>query len=404
MKRFYEKSVEERRLELISEGMDADVLEVLAGPITSETAQLDRMSENVIGAWRLPLGVLRGLKVNGKEHCVPMATEEPSVIAAVNRASRLFRAAGGVWAECQKPSTMAQIMFTMHRDEAYEAARRIVDESERLLVRVNALDPGLIAAGGGAYRMRVETIRPRAEDLCPDDYMVVVYLDVYTADAMGANIVNTMAEAIQREIVQMFESQESFKRGMAIVSNAAPERTVSCSIHIERSWLEQYTHMDGAEFGERITRATMFAMRSPERAVTHHKGILNGIEAAALALGQDTRALHAAAGHSVFETENRLMSTWIWDAQEQVLKGQLKMPMLVGFAGKFRSHPAVDAAFKLANLSSYDELCGVLGAVGLAQNFGALWALVTEGIQQGHMRLHNRELFFVGRLFLGPPP
>lgn len=389
MKHFYEQSVEERRAWLMNEGLlDADELLTLAGSVSDETASLDRMSENVIGAWRLPLGLLRSLNVDGVAHCVPMATEESSVVAAVNRVSRLFNAAGGVSTVCRRPSTTVQIMFSMDAEAVWEASRRIVDEQDRLMALANAQDPVLLAAGGGAYALHANTYRPRGDDWCPDEYMIVVELDVYTMDAMGANIVNTMGEAVMNDIERMFAHEPSFRRGMAIVSNDGRDREVQATIYLSRAWLETFTHMDGIEFGERITRATAFAMRCEERAITHNKGIMNGIEAAALAFGQDTRAIHAAAW---YRANGKPLATWQWNAEEQILKGQIALPLVVGIVGKFRTSLAVQSAFKLAGIDRYETLCGILAAVGLAQNFGALWALVTEGIQSGHMRLHARK-------------
>ena len=393
MKRFYELSVEERRIQLMDEGLcDDSTLRALAGEVQPETAWLNCMSENVIGAWRLPLGILRSLKVNGIEHCIPMATEEPSVVAAVNRVSRVFNAAGGVSVVCDAPSTTAQVMFSMSQEAAQNAARHIVDCRDQLLELANAQDPGLTDAGGGAYDLRVTTRRPDFEDLCPDAHMVVVEIDVHTADAMGANCVNTMAEVMMRQFEAMFADAPGFERGMAIVSNDGKGRRVCGSIEIPCEVLEKFTHLDADIFGKRMTLATAFATRWPERAVTHNKGILNGIEAAALPFGQDTRAIHAAAWYKAFESYERgPLATWQWSENNRTLKGQIEMPLVVGFIGKFRRHPAVNAAFQMAKIDSYSTLCGVLAAVGLAQNFGALWALVTEGIQQGHMKLHDRK-------------
>ncbi len=394
MKRFYEQSVAERRALLLEEGLlDADEWVTLAGELNEDTAILDLMSENVIGAHRLPMGLLRSLVVDGVAHCVPMVTEEPSVVAAANRVSRLFNAAGGVSTVCSKPSTMVQVLFTMDREEASEAARYIIDHEEQLIALANAQDPVLIGLGGGAYHLRAMTRRIRCGDFCTDDYMVELALDVYTVDAMGANIVNAMGEALKAELEKAFSCFRSFQPGIAIVSNDGRGRSVRGTVYLSRAWLETYTHMDGSEFGKRIKRASDYALCCSERAVTHNKGILNGIEAAAIAFGQDTRALHAAAWCGAYRCGDiQPLAIWQWDETDQILKGQIELPLVVGFAGKFRKIPWVNAAFKLARIERYDRLCGVLAAVGLAQNLGALWALVTEGIQSGHMRLHAKKV------------
>lgn len=353
-------------------------LGLLAGPIDEETALFDRMSENVIGAWRLPLGVLTGIVINRREHRIAMATEEPSVIAAVNRTAVLFNAVGGIHAEADEPVTRAQIMFRVEEDSVPWVREEILRRKSRYIGIANQSNPGLTGAGGGAFELETET---------PGDGFVVVRLLVRTMDAMGANAVNTMAEALQQAFVQEYGDAPGYERGMAILTNEGSGRLARARIELP---FEMLPGEDGAAFGHRMEMASEFALRSPDRAVTHNKGIMNGVIAAALPLGQDTRAMSA----SFFDAacrQGRHLPMSRWFTQDDRLNGILEMPVVAGYVGGFRHHPGVEAAFVFDGIRSYQELCHVICSVGLAQNFGALRALMTEGIQAGHMSLHARK-------------
>ncbi len=386
---FHRLSVEARRQRLERSDFNASDMISLGGEVCEETAQLDLMSENVVGALRLPMGILTGLVVNGIEHVVPMATEEPSIIAAVNRTARLINASGGIKAEVMKPVTTAQIMLVIDRNSAQHLCDCILADKREWLNVANLCDHTLIALGGGAFDLDTELLPEDAE--WPETF-VVARIHVYTLDAMGANIVNTMAEAVMRGMIEKYRvisEMASIEPGMAILTNASPGRMVSASVRMDFGVLSTICGMDGKTFARLIARSSAFAMRSRERAITHNKGILNGIIAASLAFGQDTRALGIAAiDHASHNGHKPLAS---WTIENNALCGSLKMPIVAGFVGGSRSCPQYEAACKLAGIGSYNVLCGILAGVGLAQNLGALWALTTEGIQAGHMKLHRRK-------------
>lgn len=380
MPKFYELSPCARR-EFLG---DSDCLERLAGQISAETDLLDRMSENVIGAWRLPLGVVPSLVINGKAHRIAMATEEPSVVAAACRVSRLANACGGITVAVDTPVTAAQIMGIIEPALARTAARWISAHAQALLQTANRCDPMLCSCGGGAFDIVPQILSPDAES---EETFLVSKLFVHTAEAMGANAVNTMAEAIQAVLA---ESLSGYTPAMAILTNDSAGRMVHASLVIPHQVFGTFAHLDGRDISTRIARATAFAARSPERAVTHNKGILNGMIAAALPLGQDTRALSAACLHHANKSGSHLPLTHAVNDAE-TLTFRMEAPVPAGFVGGFRKNPAVAAAFEFDGIASYDELCALLASVGLVQNLGALWALVTEGIQAGHMRLHSRK-------------
>lgn len=364
-------------------------IEMLAGALCEETQILDQMSENVIGAFRLPMGVLTGILVNGHEHRVAMATEEPSVVAAVNRTARMLNEAGGVHVTVDSPVTFAQIMVVCEKSAAQAVCNRILANKERYLALANACDDKLVQCGGGAFKLAVRTIDDE-RILLPDGSAgcdVVVRLEVHTVDAMGANAVNTMAEALLKSIV----ADTGCIPGMAILSNAGDGRLAHARTEIPFDILGKYARMNGEQIAHRIEMASIFAENDPQRAVTHNKGILNGVSAAALVLGQDTRALEV----SIIDYACRLgghkpLSRWF--VRDAGLCGELTLPLMVGVVGGFRRNPAMDAAFSFDGIDSYTSLCSVLSAVGLAQNLGAVWALVTDGIQAGHMVLHARKM------------
>lgn len=378
--KFYTFTPRERRKILLEQGISEDSLNSLAGEITPETDKLDLISENVIGAFRLPLGILTGILVNGCEHIVALATEEPSVVAAVNRASRMISASGGISVSVEKPVTSAQIMVATTETDASQLYNEILEHKSEWIELSNQCDPVLISFGGGVFDIKLEILYPESEDSCREVF-IVIKISVYTVDAMGANCVNTMAECLLDAIVTKYCTKYTCYRGMAILTNRAVNRMVTakcCFLPNE------------AMPAEAIVRASSFAMRSPERAVTHNKGIMNGIIAAALPLGQDTRALEAAVyDYATLTGVHRPLSQWTYENGK--IYGELKLPLVVGFSGGLRRIPAVEDAFKFDGIHSYTELCSVLASVGMAQNLAAIWALSTEGIQAGHMKLHQRK-------------
>lgn len=381
---FYKNSPSERRQILASQTGIA--IETLAGDINEETPVLDRMSENVIGSWRLPLGLLTGLTVNSREHCVAMATEEPSVIAAVNRSAIVFNAAGGVHAFAESPVTCAQVMCVVATNAAESSVNLLMARRDSILEIANKSNPGLQNAGGGAFTLDIDITPCGAEKS-----FIVLRLHVHTIDAMGANAVNTMAEAVQNEIGQWLNETPGFERGMAILTNRAPGRRVTATVDIPEKILQETAREDDAHrLMHRIELASRFAEANSERAVTHNKGIMNGIIAAAIPLGQDTRAMQSAFYDAACSGQGHAPMAQ-WRAQNGLLTGRIELPLVVGLVGGIRQIPAVNEAFELAGIQSYRDLCGILAAIGLAQNFGALRALMTDGIQAGHMTLHARK-------------
>lgn len=389
---FHRLSPDERRQALLS----VCASETLHALVDSETAvplaAYDRMTENVIGTFRLPLSAVTAVLVNGIAHPAVMVTEEPSVVAAANAATALFERCGGVHAELMAPVTSAQIVLSAEDPvQAFDACAHL--ESMRMcwLEMANACDPKLVAVGGGAFDITFECMR-RAGD---KHTFIVARLDVHTADIMGANAVNTMAEAILDAIANEIASwrpDANVEKLMAILTNAAPGRLVRASVRLPFKHLDGYRkHVPGQHLAHKIELASRFAAASPERAVTHNKGILNGILAAAIPLGQDTRAIAASAlDHACRSGTHKPLSAWT--VSEDSLLGVLTMPIVAGSVGGTRhALPTIAAAFDFDKIRSYEDLCALLSALGLAQNFAALAALVTDGIQQGHMKLHRRK-------------
>ena len=383
---FYKKSIQERRNLLENTNISQADITTLAGLIDQETERLDRMSENIIGSLRLPLGILTGIIVNHQEHIVAMSTEEPSVVAAANRAARLINACGGIFVDVDNPVTTAQIMFVIQPDSINILLQNIISDKQIWIDLANSCDPMLISHHGGAFNLDIKSLP--ADDW--NETFLVINLHVYTSDAMGANIVNTMAEKLQTEMIQKYSHLGILDTGMAILTNRSEGRLATAKVRLPFDSLSKHIQQDPIEFAKGIVRSSVFAQRSPERAVTHNKGILNGIIAASLPLGQDTRALSAAAYDFACRSgQHKPLCTWAMD--NDCIVGNLRMPMVVGFVGGSRRHPAFECAYRLAQINSYQTLCSVLTAIGLSQNLAAIWALSTEGIQAGHMKLHNRK-------------
>lgn len=391
IEKFYLMTPRERRLALLKTTAPANVLNALAAPIDNDDI-LDKCSENVIGAWRMPLGILTGILINGEERPVAMATEEPSVVAAANRAARIFNAAGGVRATANAAfRTSAQIVATLPATFANAACEHIRAAQSRYLAIANDCDPTLVKITGGAFGMDASFVRaPDSDSLA----FLAVNLHVHTGDAMGANAVNTMAESLQRAFLHDFSHIPGYAPLMAIVSNDAGGRMVTARITLTGDAIKKSILHDIPQIMHKIQLASIFSKLSPQRAVTHNKGIMNGVIAAATVLGQDTRAIEAAAYHHACQS-GRHQPLSIWEYSETAagpnLTGILEMPLPVGAAGGARHIGAVDAAFRFSHIRDVQDLCATLAGVGLAQNFGALLALVTDGIQKGHMKCHLRK-------------
>ncbi len=374
---FYKMSVEER-VKIVKEfaNLSDDEVSILLKTGRLDIGLADRMIENVIGTLELPLGIATNFLINNKDYLIPMAIEEPSVVAAASNAARMCRDGGGLFAASTDSLMISQIQL-VGITSPHSALMKILQHKDEIMKIANEKDPVLIKLGGGVRDVEVRIVNTSVGP------MVITHLIVDVKDAMGANAVNTMAEAVAPYI----EKITGGKVLLRIVSNLADRRLV-------RAWTKVPKESVGGEgVVDGIVYAWAFAAADPYRAATHNKGIMNGVIAVALATGQDTRALEAGA-HSYAARSGRYttLSTWEKD-DEGNLVGYLEMPMAVGVVGgATRVNPVARVALKILGVKSARELAEVMGAVGLAQNLAALRALATEGIQKGHMKLHARQI------------
>jgi hydroxymethylglutaryl-CoA reductase len=342
-------------------------------------AAAERMSENVLAVHGLPLSVATNFVVNGRDVLVPMAVEEPSVVAAAANAARMVRASGGFVGEATPPVMTAQVQLDDVAD-AQAAAARITAARAELLALGDAAVPRLVARGGGCRDLEARVV---------DDELglVVVHLYVDVGEAMGANLVDTVAEAVAPRV----HAIAGGRLGLRILSNLPLRRMVTVRARVTAEALGAPGLVDG------IARASRFAERDPFRAATHNKGIMNGIDAAAVALGQDWRAIEAGAHAWAATRAGRgggyaPLATWRSFDGGAALVGELTMPLAVATVGGVSGvHPGVRAALALVGARDARELAVVMAAAGLASNLAALRALAGEGIQRGHMRLHARK-------------
>jgi hydroxymethylglutaryl-CoA reductase len=374
---FHKLSIEER-INIVKEfaGLsDSDVNLLKSGkPLPVDIA--DKMIENVVGVMGIPLGIATNFLINGKDYLVPMAIEEPSVVAAASNAAKMLRAGGGIHSKASDPLMIAQIQLV--KVSSPHTAKYIILERKAEIIDVaNSTNPILLKLGGGVRDVEVRILNS------PVGPMVITHLIVDVKDAMGANTVNTMAEAV----APLLEKWTGGKVYLRILSNLADRRLV-------RSWGRiPKDVLGGEEVVGGIINAWAFAAADPYRAATHNKGIMNGVVAVALATGQDTRALEAGA-HAYAARSGRYSPLTAWEVDENGdLTGYLEMPMAVGIVGgAVKVNPMAKLSLKILGVGSAKELAEVMGAVGLAQNLAALRALATEGIQKGHMKLHARQL------------
>ncbi len=374
---FYKLTIEER-IALIKKatGLTDDETRAISdtGGLPKEVA--DRMIENVIGGITVPMGVAVNFRVNGRDYLVPMALEEPSVVAAASNAAKMARVKGGFFVTNTGPVMIGQIQVVNVPDPE-GAKKRLRGKKEAILKKANEQDPLLVSLGGGAKDFDVKILSTLKGP------MVIGELVVNTGDAMGANAVNTMAEAV----APMIEESTGGRAYLKIISNLADRRLVRASAVFDKETIGGEEAVDG------VVYAYAFADADPYRCATHNKGIMNGVIAVGIACGQDIRALEAGA-HSYASRTGRYKPLTTWEKNEDGdLVGKLEMPMAVGLVGgASRTHPSAKAAIRILGIEKATELAEVMGAVGLAQNFAALRALATEGIQRGHMRLHARNI------------
>ncbi len=357
-------------------GLTDDEAKTLANTGGLPTDVADRMIENVVGGITIPMGIAVNFRINAKDYLVPMALEEPSVVAAASNAAKMARTKGGFIVTNTGPVMIGQIQV-VDVSEPEGAKSRLLERKGEILKKANDQDPMLVSLGGGAKDLNVKVLSTIKGP------MVVAELIVNTGDAMGANAVNTMAEAVA-PLVEEVAGGRVFLR---IISNLADRRLVRASAVFDKEAIGGEDVVDG------VVYAYAFADADPYRCATHNKGIMNGVIAVAIACGQDIRALESGA-HSYASRSGKYKPLTTWEkSPDGDLVGRLEMPMAVGLVGgAAKTHPAARAAIKILGVKTAIELAEVMAAVGLAQNFAALRALATEGIQRGHMRLHARNI------------
>lgn len=374
---FYKLSAEERLKEVAEfAALTEEEKEIIRKEASLSLNAADRMVENAIGIMPIPLGVAINFRINDKDYVIPMATEEPSVIAAASNMARLCRENGGFRTSNTGAVMIAQIQAVGIAD-VYAARLKILENRAQLIEAANAKDPFLISVGGGMKDLEVRIVDTGVEK------MVVTHILVDTKDAMGANTVNTMAEAL----APIIEALTGGKVYLRILSNLADRRIARARVEIDQEKIGGASVVDG------ILSAYAFAAADPYRAATHNKGIMNGIDAVVLATGNDTRAVEAGA-HAYAARTGQYTSLTRWErTAEGNLAGSIEIPMPVGLVGgATKVHPVAQLAVKILGVATAAELGEIIACVGLAQNLGAMRALATEGIQRGHMSLHAKNI------------
>ena len=341
----------------------------------------DQLSENVVGTFSLPYSLVPEVLVNGQEYTVPYVTEEPSVVAAASYASKIIKRAGGFTVQVHQRKMIGQVALYQVADPE-QALEKIASKKAELLELANQAYPSIVKRGGGARDLHVEQIKGETDFL-------VVYLHVDTQEAMGANMLNTMLEALKPVLEELCQGQSL----MGILSNYATDSLVTASCRIAFRYLSRQKDQ-GREIAEKIALASQFAQVDPYRAATHNKGIFNGIDAILIATGNDWRAIEAGA-HAFASRDGRYqgLSQWTLDLEREELVGRMTLPMPVATkGGSIGLNPRVALSHELLGNPSAKELAQIIVSIGLAQNFAALKALVSTGIQQGHMKLQAKSL------------
>ncbi len=378
---FYKRSLAQRA-DLLAQwgGLNADERAALTGESGLDAAHADLMVENAVGVYALPLGVATNFRVNQRDYLIPMAIEEPSVIAAVSNAARLFRAGGGFSAGSDEPVMIGQIQV-LDLDDPAAAGQAVLAQRSQLLAAADTASASIVRRGGGARDLQVRAIAGPPP-------MLVVHLLYDCRDAMGANTINTAVE----HLGPLVEAITGGRVNLRILSNLADQRKAWAEGAIPASELATDT-LTGAEVVSAIVEAGAFAAHDPYRAATHNKGVMNGVDAVVIATGNDWRAIEAGA-HAYAARSGVYTSLTRWWADDAgSLRGSIELPLAVGIVGgATRVHPAARAALKVLGVGTARELAEGIAAVGLAQNLAAMRALATEGIQRGHMSLHARQL------------
>lgn len=356
--------------------LDKAELKILAASSALKIETANRMIENTVGIMPVPLGIAMNFLINGKDRLIPMAIEEPSVVAGASNAAKMARSKGGFWTSSTRPVMIGQIQVAGCADPN-RARASILASTDEILRKANDQDPVLVSKGGGAIGLEAKVI---STILGP---MVIAELLVDCGDAMGANAVNTMAEAV----APLVERVSGGRVYLRIISNLADRRLAQARVTVAKE------AVGGADIVDGIISAYAFAAGDPYRCATHNKGVMNGVTAVVLATGNDTRAIEAGAhAYAARSGQYSPLTRWNKDANGDLV-GEIEMPIAVGLIGGATAvHPVAKVAVKILGVKSARELAEIIAAVGLCQNLAALRALAAEGIQRGHMRLHARNL------------
>ena len=367
------KMTREERLEYIRKATQiSGDIEAMLQPLSFEDS--NKMIENAIGIMSIPLGIATNFVINGREYVIPMAIEEPSVIAAVSKAAKIAKVRGGFMAEADDSLMIGQVQV-VKLGNVKHATTKILRNKSQLLAMANSNSKSVVAID-----LRVRLLRDKSPNNMGN--MLVVELVIDTKDAMGANVINTMCEAIAPHVAEITGGEVVLR----ILSNYSTKRLVRCRATFDKD------ELGGSQIVKRILYAYALAYSDTYRAVTHNKGVMNGIDAVALATGQDFRAIEAGAhAYAARDGTYRSLTTW-GRTKEGDLAGAIELPLAVGVVGGVvNAHPTAKFALQILSVKSAKELATVMAAVGLAQNLAAIRALSSEGIQAGHMRLHARK-------------
>ena len=374
--KFFEKTLKER-LGIVADfsGLSQDELKIIedaTGGISFD--QADGMIENAVGTFALPLGIATNFRVNDKDYLFPMVIEEPSVIAAASKAAKIARIQGGFKAEAEQSYSIGQIQVV--DIDVQSSIPKVIAASNEILSLANSKSNTLSKMGKGAKEVSCKDIETDS------GHMLIVELLIDVGDAMGANVTNTMCEAV----APMIEKLTGGKTLLRILSNYSTKRMVHASAIFDKDAI------GGENVVDNIILAYQFAENDPYRAVTHNKGVMNGVIAVATATGQDNRAIEAAAhAYAAKSGTYRSLTKWAKDANGNLI-GDFELPLSVGIVGGvIQHHPIAKICTKILGISTVQELSCVIAVAGLAQNFAAMYALATEGIQKGHMKLHARK-------------
>jgi hydroxymethylglutaryl-CoA reductase len=372
---FYKLPIEKRR-EFVAKFADLneDDMKSFSSPLDLTTA--DRMIENVLGTFEVPLGLAVNFLINNKEYIIPMATEESSVVAAASNAAKIARVKGGFSTTCSEPLMIGQLQLLYIKDVA-TAAQKIMHHKKQLLTLANAQDKILVDFGGGAKDIEVRILDS------PLGHMIITHLIVDVRDAMGANAVNTMCEAL----APILEEITGGKVRLKILSNLADKRLVKATATFDKE------KIGGDHVVDAFLESYVLAAIDPYRAATHNKGIMNGIDALIIATGNDFRAIEAGAHAYAARNGQYTSLTHYHKNKNGDLVGEIELPLAVGVVGGAANmHPKAKLCRKILGVKSAKELAEVVASLGLAQNFAALFALSTVGIQKGHMSLHAKNI------------